>query len=373
MSTYPSIPKVICLVISLTASFLSSSAFAQLRVDVDVRFAQATLQALGNPQISIESAEDIARLPGNQAIIKKITEMGGKASTLSFATALQDAAAGRESAPEYGFEAARKNRVKALAMVTKIAAPKSEFVNAVAPRINEFAPKGISGSVTGYLIAGGPVDGLSFTSPGFYLDVVRLDGDEEAAKQMMAHELFHAVQNLASNGRFLLATEYDLARYAALSKPQRDCYVGQILFGNLMSEGTASLVGDGMLQNAKASKRLEDRLHGSPEAMKARIDLLESLLLAGTSENAVGIDRLYGIGFYSYFSSGRPALYDLGQFMATEIVAQRANQAIGDLAIMSPAAFVKVYQDFAEKSAGKLPPLGSTTNILASESRCSSN
>lgn len=344
---------------------------AQLQVIIDKSAAEKTLKALGSPAVTIEDARSIALLPGNQAIIRKMKEMGSPASTEAFATALQNASAGRPSPKEYGFDAVLRHRNQAMELLSKIESTESSFLQTIENRIQRFSPPSVTGRVTGYLVAGGPVDGFSFSEPAFYLDLVRLGGNISDAKQMLAHELFHGVQNLATRDRLRLQSEYDLNYYSTLKGQQRSCYAVQILFANLLAEGTALLVGDGVDDSPASSGQASfQQANESPAGMAARIDLLDALILAGTGAKAIAVDRLYGIGFYSYFSSGRPALYDLAKLMASEIAAARGEKEIGVLAASSPSAFVRAYQEVALKKKGEIPALGRFAQEWAQIGRC---
>jgi hypothetical protein len=350
---------------------LAAPARAELVIDFDIEAADRTIAALGDRNLTPATAEAVARLPGNQAIIRKINEMGGKASTDSFAKALVVAAQGGAAPSEYGFDLVIKNKVEALALINRIRADEPAFKAAIADRIRLYAPARLNGTVSGYLFAGGPVDGFAFTETDFFLDVARLRGSMDDTREMFAHELFHAVQHFAIKANPALQSDVTLESYKTLPAPARACFVSGYLFGELKQEGLALLVGDGINAPAAGAAKADNfRQVAQGSALRARIDLLETLIRAGTSADPMDLDRLYDIGFYSYFTTGRPPLYALGKFMAEALAGAGGPQAIAAQLGQDPRAFIRAYQALAGAKDSGLPSLGPDTLRWAAEAGC---
>ncbi len=212
-------------------------------------------------------------------------------------------------------------------------------------------------SATGYLIVGGNSTGFSFDEPAFYLKISDFAGDLESARILMAHELYHAVQNIAQARRPKPATyQFENERYAALPAGiTRECYAIRAFFDYLLAEGTASYVGDDAMLPAHGvyADRERPRSREGLQHLEQHATLLDMSLAAITGPTPTPADDVYAVGFYS------PApLYALGYTMAKAIAEHDGDTAFGQFIGGPGDAFARRYMVLTDTPGSKLPKLG---------------
>lgn len=342
---------------------------ARSEIRIDDTAAKAVLQALGNPQLTKAEAETVAHLPGNQAIVRKVSGSDPSASEARFADALVAAAQGDDKPTPYRFDRVKKDRLTTLKLIDDIAAHPEEFLAWIVKRITPFTPQGIEVDATGYLIAGGRADGFAFDKPDFYMNISRFGDELESARVIMVHELYHGVQSMVAVQRKagIRAFDFDHDVYVKLpTDAVRDCYATRAYFGLLVAEGTATLVGDPTFlprqgTYAEAERRRREGAFGSQDQ---QITVLEVSLKAITSPAPMGLETVYPIGFYP------PApMYDLGYVMAKAIAAHDGEVAIGRLISEPPENFVRRYIALTKENP-KLQPLGPLAARWAARDTC---
>lgn len=314
----------------------------ELVVAVDATAATAVLAAVNNPRLTLAEAMAVARLPGNQGLIRKSISYGRTASDASFAQALM-AAAHRDAAfidtSRFELGRVRDNAQVTAKAMTTLLDPGAQRIDQVKARIAAFTPAGLDGRVTGYLVVGGTSGGFAFGEPEFFLNLDQYPSPELAAT-IMSHELFHAVQALAqSAARPNPATEKCVA--AAGGAAARGADVAGF-FGSLLAEGTASFVGD-ILALPKTgldapSARERSRFARNVDLVGRSITQLELSVHGLTTGAGVTADEVYELGFYN-----DEVMYGLGYVMAAAIAGERGNAAIADLIGQSGATFVQRY------------------------------
>jgi hypothetical protein len=223
---------------------------------------------------------------------------------------------------------------------------------------------------TGYIVAGGPGGGFSIDG-GVYVNISRAKGDLGVIRVTFAHEFYHGVQHAAqARAGTLRDFSYDEATYESLpSRIAKQCYATRELFGQLMTEGTASYVGDIVLlptsgdEALSVRKQREAALSGK---VGPSIALLEMGLAAMTSDDPLSETSVYSIGF---LEAGQ-LYYDVGYVMAKAIATRDGDAAIGRLIAMPGDAFVRRYIELSEESGSKLPKLQERAKKWAARASC---
>jgi len=342
---------------AIIAPIVLATAPAAAAVVIDASAARATLEALGRPGLSRAEALRVADLPANRDMIRKVNSLGSEATREDFADALVAAAHGEAKPSAFGFGRVRDGRAVTLALIDRIEGDPAIFRDWVAARVARFTPAGVDVRATGYIIAGGQADGFSFGDPAFYVDASRLGGDLEGARLLIAHELYHAVQN-AAQARAPKGTVFyfENETYAALPPGSpRDCYATRAFFGSLLAEGTATYVGDPALLPATGAYSAAERARRKriTSELSSERTLLDMSLASITGPDPLPVDDVYGVGFYT------PApLYDLGYVMAKAIAERDGDAALGAFLLRPGDAFVQRYVEIAGEPGSKLPALG---------------
>jgi hypothetical protein len=312
-------------------------------LQVDGRSALAVLDAISNPRLTEEEALSIARLPGNQGLIRKQASQGDTVSETDFAAALLAASRNREPQSEgakaFGFTTLKARAARLRALLRRIETSRDDFEGWVVQRVSMFSPPLEEISLQGYLIVGGGSGGYAFGEKKFYLNLAYFD-DYDVAKLVMAHELYHAVQAVtrASSERALDNLSTSATQTA---RETRECLHLCSLFASLYAEGSASLVGD----------PLQIATNGGPKALRYRADfesnlrrvdasatLLELSVIGLQADAPPPFDDVYALGFYV-----PETLYALGYAMAKAIQQSGGDAALAKLATEPGHQFARAY------------------------------
>lgn len=343
--------RLLVILLLATCAISTPALGAPLTVRIDASAAEAVLTAVSDPNLTRHRALAIARLPGNEALIRKGRSYGLKVDEHTFARALLSTAQGRPDRDDryLSFDRVRADAQRIQAALAVLQAPSSKTSERVRARIASFSPSALEGAVTGYFVVGGSAGGFAFSEPEFFLNLAYFPSAPLAAT-IMEHEMFHAVQNMAlaanpktAEGRSCAARVANADRLAALFDP-------------LMKEGTASYVGDLLaLPEAGDAELQKERAEFARKV--ERIGRSVTLLSLSTHAAATGApiadDDVYALGFY-----GDELLYPLGYLMAQAIVEELGNSVIGSLIRKPGAVFIDHYIRLKNYGSDKAPKLG---------------
>lgn len=330
---------------------------SNVTVTIDDSAARAVLDAVQTPDLDLRRALTIARLPGNEGLIRKARSYGRPATEDLFARALV-AAAHQESSyhdpSEFRFAAVRDSAVQIRPVLAALADPTLHLLDTAKARIAMFTPQNISGRATGFLVVGGTSGGFAFGEPSFYLNLQYFPS-AVLASTIMQHELFHAIQAMATP-----LHKPTLSAFACIAQKPGGEQI-ENLFQALEMEGTASEVGDELSLPIKGAdeptaKERADFAH-NVDLVKAHVTQMELSVHGLATGVALTYDDIYAADFY-----GNQDLYGLGYVMAHAIAQEEDDAVIGMLISEPGFAFVLRYmhlKDYGSKDA--LPKLGRDT------------
>ncbi|MBX9859105.1 MAG: hypothetical protein K2Y20_05865 [Sphingomonas sp.] len=344
------------LLLALTALAMVPPAYAAgLKLNIDASAARAVLDALETPTLDLARARAIARLPGNQGLIRKAKSYGRVADDESFAAALVAAAHNDDKAPDPGsfaFGRVRPHIAQLRQVLADLENPATGLIDAAKRRIALYTPPGLDAAITGYFVVGGTSGGFAFGDPQFFLNLDYFP-DATLATTILEHELYHAVQGAAASPKPRLTAIAQCLKRAA-TPPHLDD-----LFGALVQEGTASVVGDVLaLPKDMAGPAAEERKKFARNvAMVDRSVTLLALSTHALATRAVEYDPIYALGFY-----GDEILYALGYVMAKAIEREQGPQAIAAL-LTDPtgAGFINRYRALKAYGSEGAPKLDART------------
>ncbi|RAK51444.1 hypothetical protein DJ018_16030 [Phenylobacterium deserti] len=345
---------IIVLAFALLA-FAGQAQAAGLEVRIDSRAAHAVLAAVRNENLTTAQALEIARLPGNQGLIRKALGYGRPADETIFAQALMAAAHRQAGAPDPGvfrFDRLRDNAEPVAKALADLEDPAQGLLERGKADMAPFVPAEATGQVTGYLVVGGTSGGFAFGEPAFYLNMERVPSARLAAT-ILIHELFHAVQTQAQAGRASTAEGKACAVRREQSPAMSD------LFTALAMEGVASRVADLIALPDTVDPATDEerrRMLRNVRMVGRSITQLE-LSVHGLATGAkVSYQDIYELGFY-----GDEVLYALGYVMAKAIAAEQGAGALADLTGRPGAAFVARYVGLKSYGGEDAPRLGEET------------
>ena len=329
-------------------------------VTIHTEDARATLLALQNPSLTLEEAQSIAAMHGNQGVIRKLQEFRVASTTESFASALLAIAHGTRvtSVPEValGLDRAKQKSQKLITLLNEIQMDPKRFQGAIEDRIRLFTPANAGLHLEGYIVAAGDGAGYTFGGTDFFLNIGLAD-DMSVARSTTTHELYHAVQAAYAADRQRIFRETPGVAQVVCTEEER-------LFASLYEEGTARFVEDtSLLSQSKseaAAQILTDFREGVGQVHNGTI-LLDMSLDALEARNRLSFDDIYPIGFL-----GHGALYGVGYVMARDLANDSGRQAIIDLLREPPETFVLRYTQLAKYGIDDdHPALGKSTVAAA--------
>ncbi len=318
---------------------LAPSAFP-IAVRMNTDSAKAVLEAMQNPALSHDEALKIARMRGNQGIIRKLNEFKIPATAESFADALYAAAHGEQvtdsTEKSFYFDTVKPKVPQLLELIKQIETNPQAFQTSIEQRIALFTPPNANIHLDGYIVAGGDGGGYAFGGTDFYLNIGIID-EFVVAKGVATHELYHAVQGAFAKDRSATAE----APIDLQSQARKTCDTTVKLFANLYEEGSAVYVEDiSLLSGARSAiglRKQNDVMDGLRH-IHMSVSLLEMSVVSLGATPAVPYDDVYEVGFY-----GHAVLYNVGYVMARAIAESDAPQGLAAFLTEPPYEFVLDY------------------------------
>ena len=345
-------------VIAFLALFTSVLRAAAI-VTINTESAKAVLVALENPSLTHDEALKIARMTGNQGIIREMNGFKIAVTNESFANAFWAAAHGQKvsdpTETALYFDIVKPKATQLLALTNQIEANPQAFRDPIEKRIALFTPPGADVRLQGYVVAGGDGGGYAFGGTDFYLNL-EFNDDMAVARTVTTHELYHAVQSAFAGKSGPIVD----APAQPLNQSQQACANIERLFANIYREGSAMLVEDSSTlaqsHSESAIKQLTDINDGLAH-LKDSATLLELSIAGLNASEAVPFDDVYSVGFY-----GHGVLYDIGDGMARAIVENDGPQGLASFLKQPPYKFALRYTQLPKYGTDKdHPKLGPNT------------
>lgn len=335
----PNFTRVAILMVPLLFS-LDVLGRQNITIELDTASARATLSAFGKATATDEVTR-IAKLPGNQALIRQAGRFDKNATEENFVAALgqsaRNASVGKpgEAGPfvpdTFRFTRLRDALAPTRNLLEQIERNPQKLTTEVINRIRLFTPEGVNMKVKVYLIAGGTSDGFAPDANNFYIALDYFEDDYEGLKLLMAHELFHNVQSLTLEGKRVVATD----------APPNVRNSHNLLL-NTLKEGTASVVGDPLevAGGKKYTTWFQGKFKNNLRRIDANFALFDTLLFRLYNDPSAEPGRLYNIGFSGSFDS---AMYFVGYRMAKSLEKYEGKGAIAASISDDPMKFFARY------------------------------
>lgn len=314
---------------------------AALAFHFDFALAKLVSQAVRTGQLDEQAAAAIRPLPGAAAMVRKMRLKDGDALIAYFRAQLKNPALVEAAGPVAG-ELARADGGK-YAQVGAL----------VARQLAEYVPARFAATLNVYFIFGGNAGGFAFddVADDVYVNLAVLaQASPQELAELVAHELFHAVQN------HVMAPP---PRPPAGAAPAG---TGLIWFNRLLydleQEATAELFTHRIAERPESaySRRGLARIARNGARMKGVVAMVETVglrLLYAPPADEDQYERIYGLLFYGSFDE---MAYDLGWIMANAIERKDGRPAIFALLQAPPKRFVLRYEQLAQADSA-LPQL----------------
>lgn len=336
-----------------------------ITVTLDTEAARAVLEALQNPALSWQSSLQIAGLPGNQGIVRKLNEFQIPATTQSFAEALYASAhsvAIKDSTEQsFYFKKVKQKRRELSALLHQLEANPVSFQAAIERRIASFTPPDARIHLQGYIVAGGDGGGYAFGDTKFYLNI-GFGSEFVIAKGTATHELYHAVQGAFASKREGFVEKQEKAK----GQVRQACLNANRLFKNIYEEGSATYVEDiSLLSGAQtqAGLRMKEDMTDGLKHIRTSLSLLEMSILSLSAAHPMPYHDVYEVGFY-----GHGILYNIGYIIAKAIVENDRFQGLAAFLKHPSYRFIVRYTELPKYGVDRdHPRLGPNTLAAASQ------
>lgn len=216
----------------------------------------------------------------------------------------------------------------------------------VTRQLNEYVPPQCAARLTVYFIFGGYSGGFALDDDpdNVYVNLAYMaQGSTQELSEIVAHELFHAVQShvMAKPPR---------AAAGGAAGTAGPVWMNRLLY-DLVQEGTAELFTHPVAARPAASAYAvgsKARIERNTQRIGGITTLFETIglrLLLAPPLDEQAYDRIYGLMFYTDFDE---QAYYLGWVMATAIERKDGKAAIFALLKNSPKQFILRYQELAQ-------------------------
>nr|WP_294942923.1 DUF5700 domain-containing putative Zn-dependent protease [uncultured Mucilaginibacter sp.] len=247
---------------------------------------------------------------------------------------------------KYNWKLVKSNLAPIQHLIRKIEANQQTFITDITKIISNYTPGGVTADVRACFLVGG--GSLGFVNDGynsFNVALQKVGDDYEGLKYLVAHELYHSIQEAAQNSR---------KRTKDKSMP----YYAQASYGltyNVWNEGTANLVGDfTKLNNAGPFTKVQlEEIRKNKNRKRQNFFLFETLLYKAFTDTAThNYEQLYNIAFTTGFDETG---YFVGYEMAKKIEQYDGATGIADILLKDPLVFfeeyIKLYKEHKDDEA----------------------
>lgn len=333
-------------------SLTTTVSSAKITIQLDFESAKAITQLMSQTAVTSAQLDRVAKLYGNQQLIAKVAYNNKANNEIVFKQSLQELVeTGTINGDDpFDWKAVKTNLATTTKLIDQVEA-KGSFQDEVKALILPYCPP--NNQVTAracFLVGGGSLGFTIGNDPTFNVALQKVGGDYEGLVYLVAHELYHTVQQVGQQAR----KKEKLV--GQLPKPIETAYM---LLENLWLEGTATLVAD--FSKIKEAKSLaagqQSEYQRNRQRSRQNFVLFESLLYSAYYDSTASPNQLYNIAFTTAFDQ---TSYHMGYRMAKEIEEHRGKAMLAALINQSPLefsrAYIRLYQEIPSKINIKFSP-----------------
>ena len=327
----------LCLIQILAASVTKNARRndSNLKIGIDFQSARAVINLLGRSQVTEAELNEVAKLPGNQQLIKKVFEADSVHGEEVFKETLHQAIENQKIGEDpFDWQTVRQKLPEINLLISQIENNQSVLRIELENIIRPYTPNDLKIDVTAFFLVGG--GSLGFTLDGdfnFYVGLHKTGGDYEALRYLIAHELYHSIQAIGARRRQLAAVSI---------KSPANILKSLMLVRNVYTEGTATLVGSPLeATNLKQfGQAQQEEYRKNLARSRQNFALFDALLFQAYNDPAADADQMYAIGFSTSFDE---TLYYVGYRMARDLAKYEGKQVIAPLINKNPLELFRLY------------------------------
>ena len=303
-------------------------------MSVDFESAQAIVKLLSSKKADTNEISRAAGMTGNSKLIAKVKGYSGAGEDKFKATLKEIIETGNIKGNDHYNWKEVKNRLPEIQkLIAYLSANEKRFLDDVKALIRPYVPDTLKASARAcFLVGGGALGFTTGGDPTFNVALQQIGSDIEGLKYLVAHELYHSLQDAGQNTR-------KTQQGAGAENRFRASYQ---LFSNLWSEGSANFVGDmSLIKNARDfTKTQQAVLRKNDERRRENFALFDALIYKQFHDSTTSYETSYNI----VFTTGYDELgYAIGYEIARMIVKYKGAKGLAAIVVNDPLLFVKHY------------------------------
>jgi putative zinc-dependent peptidase DUF5700 len=303
-------------------------------VHVDFESARAIVRLMNMKKADTNEIARTASLPGNRQLIAKVKGYSGAGEDKFRMTLKEIIATGTIKGNDpYNWKEVKRRLPEIQQLVAYLSSNEKEFLDDVKTLIMSYVPDTLKANARAcFLVGGGALGFTTGGDPTFYVALQQIGSDREGLKYLVAHELYHSLQDRGQSTRRVQPG-------ANTPDPIRESY--NLLY-NLWMEGSANFVGDMLLiKNAGEFTKIQQAvLKKNEERKRENFALFDALLFRQFYDSTASYETSYNIAFTTGYDE---FAYSLGFEIAKMIVKYKGPQGLATIVVNDPLLFVKQY------------------------------
>ncbi|MBK0381318.1 DUF5700 domain-containing putative Zn-dependent protease [Mucilaginibacter segetis] len=334
--------KLLAMMLFLLAS-ITGYAATGLHIEVDLESAKTNVYLLERHSVTDKQLNEAAGLYGNQQLIAKVKSYSGAGRDVFISTLKEMITTGKIMGDDpYNWRGVKVALPEISSLLRDISQNKAAMLKDIMTMLAPYTPATLDVSVKACFLAGGGALGFTMGKEAtFNVALQKLNGDIDATKLLVAHELYHIVQDAGQKKRMPLAWE----------KPAYYQEASAALLENLWSEGTANLVGDfaGFKANSPFARDQVAEWQKNADRRRENFTLFEAILYKCYSDTTTErYEQYYNVCFTTAYDESS---YFVGYEMAKAIQKYRGKEALATFVTADPITFIKTYLDICHENA----------------------
>ncbi len=331
-----SLAPVVIFIVSLFSfeKLYSQSTNDNVLVSVDFESAQAIVKLMSSKKADTNEISRVAAMTGNNKLIAKVKGYSGAGEDKFKATLKEIIETGNIKGDDHYKWKDVKNRLPEIQkLITYLSLNEKRFLEDVKALIGPYVPDTLKASARAcFLVGGGALGFTTGGDPTFNVALQQIGSDLEGLKYLVAHELYHSLQDAGQDTR-------KTPQGASAENRFRASYQ---LFSNLWSEGSANFVGDmSLIKNAgDFTKSQQALLRKNDERRRENFALFDALIYKQFHDSTTS----YGTSYNIVFTTGYDEVgYAMGCEIARMIVKYKGAKGLAAIIVNDPLLFVKQY------------------------------
>lgn len=330
------IKKITLAIFALFTLVLQANAqqTSNIKVSFDIESAKAVCKVLALKKADTLQLQQISKLYGNTLLIKKVEGYSGAGEDVFKKTLREIIETGTiKNDDPYNWKLVKANLPAIQKLLSYLTTNQEKFMKEVQAIISNYTPTTLTATTKACFLVGG--GSLGFTigdDPTFNVALQKIGDDVEGLKYLVAHELYHNIQDAGQQTRKKSTTE----------KPPYFIKASYALLYNLWAEGTANYVGDfEKIKNPKPfSLEQQVAFKKNNEHQYSNFYLFETLIYRQYTDTTARYQPLYDIAYSTAFDE---VGYYVGYEMAKKISQYNGNSAIAALVTQDPMFLIQTY------------------------------